>query len=380
MAAACRPRRTDAGPAAEDAGAAAPYERTGVERMNEMRVRQVRTLVAAAGLLVAAVTAAAQGRTDVVTLANGDHITGEVVRLDRGQLEFKTDDAGTIRFEWDKIASLVTNRQVELVMTDGGRLLGTLGTGANGTLTVTGPDGTVAVEMTRVAVMQAVGRSFWRQIDVSIDAGYSYTRSSGIGQLNVNANASRRRPAEVTRISLSLTQTRRDDEEGRRDDRGALDLSYGHFLWSRWFVVGMGRFESNESLGLTLRSQAAFAAGPSLVNTTRTQLMVGAGMAFNDERGVGVEPTQNVEGLFSVRMSYDTYDSPTTNVAASLDYYPSVSDPGRHRLQLDASVRREFWKDLYLATSVYNTFDSRPPNPEANTNDVGLVVSVGWSY
>ena len=40
--------------------------------------------------------AAAQGRTDVVTLANGDRITGEVVRLDRGRLEFKTDDIGTL--------------------------------------------------------------------------------------------------------------------------------------------------------------------------------------------------------------------------------------------------------------------------------------------
>ena len=44
-----------------------------------------------------------QGRTDVVTLANGDRITGEVVRLERGRLEFKTDDAGTLYLEWDKL-------------------------------------------------------------------------------------------------------------------------------------------------------------------------------------------------------------------------------------------------------------------------------------
>ena len=43
------------------------------------------------------------GRTDVVTLANGDRITGEVVRLERGRLEFKTDDAGTLYLEWDKL-------------------------------------------------------------------------------------------------------------------------------------------------------------------------------------------------------------------------------------------------------------------------------------
>ena len=37
--------------------------------------------------------AVAATRTDVVVLANGDRITGEILTLSRGQLEFKTDDA-----------------------------------------------------------------------------------------------------------------------------------------------------------------------------------------------------------------------------------------------------------------------------------------------
>ena len=50
-----------------------------------------------------------------VTLANGDHITGEVVRVERGRLEFKTNDAGTLYLEWDKLSSLVANRFVEVL-------------------------------------------------------------------------------------------------------------------------------------------------------------------------------------------------------------------------------------------------------------------------
>ena len=43
-------------------------------------------------------------------------------------------------------------------------------------------------------------------------------------------------------------------------------------------------------------------------------------------------------------------------------------------------MKREFFKDLILAFNLYNTYDNRPPNPAANTNDVGIVVSLGWSY
>ena len=76
---------------------------------------------------IAATSLDAQGRTDVVTLANGDRITGEVVALNRGQLEFKTDDAGTLYLEWDKLVGVVAARQVEIVTGDGRRFLGQLG-------------------------------------------------------------------------------------------------------------------------------------------------------------------------------------------------------------------------------------------------------------
>jgi hypothetical protein len=122
------------------------------------------------------------------------------------------------------------------------------------------------------------------------------------------------------------------------------------------------------------------AAGPRLVNSNRAQLMIGAGLAFNDERGVDAEPTRNLEALLALRASYFTYDRPRTNLDLTFQYYPSLSSAGRQRFQLDAAAKREFWKDLFLALNVYDTFDSRPPNPSADTNDVGIALSVGWSY
>ena len=75
--------------------------------------------------------AAAQGRTDVVTLGNGDRITGEVKRLERGRLEFETDDAGTLYLEWDNLLSVIAATRVfEVVTGDGRRFVGTLDGGA----------------------------------------------------------------------------------------------------------------------------------------------------------------------------------------------------------------------------------------------------------
>jgi hypothetical protein len=337
-------------------------------------------LVATLALHCVPALAAAEPKTDVVTLANGDRITGEVKRLDRGRLEFSTDDAGTLYLEWDKLVSVVaTARNVEVVTNDGRRFLGSLGVAPPRSIAVTGLAETAILTMPEVTIIRPIGTSFWNKLDGAVDAGFSYSRSSGVAQLNLNSDTVYRKFASQMRLTAALTVTEKDDEEGR-DDRGSVEMSYLRYPWREWFVVGAGRFETNESLGLELRSQIGVATGPRLVNSNRAQLSFGGGIVFNDEAGVDVERVQNVEALVLLETSFFTYDRPKTNLDVSLQYYPSLSNTGRHRLELDAGVKRELLKDLFVGLNVYNSYDNRPPNPAADRNDIGIVASIGWTY
>jgi hypothetical protein len=103
-------------------------------------------------------------------------------------------------------------------------------------------------------------------------------------------------------------------------------------------------------------------------------------VVLNQERGVDTEPTTNVEMVFALRGSYFTYDRPKTSLDGDLRYFPSLSIPGRHRLQTDGAVRRELVRDLFLSLNVFYTFDSAPPNAGAERVDVGTVMSLGWSF
>ena len=162
--------------------------------MRALSVALARTVAtfALAGSMTA--TTAAQGRTDIVTLANGDRITGEVVRLDRGRLEFKTDDIGTLYLEWDNLASLVTTRLVEVTTADGLTFLGSLGQSTARSIAVASTGATAQLAMQDVTEITTIGRSFWRKLDGSFDVGFSYTRSSGIAQLNLKSDAKYRQP------------------------------------------------------------------------------------------------------------------------------------------------------------------------------------------
>ena len=268
----------------------------------------------------------ARSKTDVVTLANRDHITGEVKRLERGRLTLSTDDGGTIYFEWDNVAHVESVNQFEVATTDDRRFFGSLGPAPDGFLAVVGPAGIGSLAMTEVTAITPMGTSFWSKLDGSFDAGFSYTRSSGVGQLNLNSETVFRRPRFTGRLTASVTATKQ--QEGGRDDRGSLEASYVRHRWPRWFVSATGRFESNESLGLRLRSQIGAAVGPRLVNSNRAQMFVGGGLALNDERGVDSEATQNLEAVVLLGTSYFTYDQPRTNVDVS---FQVLSEPQRYR-------------------------------------------------
>ena len=49
--------------------------------------------------------------------------------------------------------------------------------------------------MKEVVLITPIGRSFWSKLDGAIDAGFSYTKSSGIAQLNLNSETVYRKPA-----------------------------------------------------------------------------------------------------------------------------------------------------------------------------------------
>ena len=339
------------------------------------------TLAVLALVIAFAAPAWGQPKTDIVTLGNGDRITGEIKELSRGRLEFKTDDAGTLEIEWVKIVKVEAIREFEVTTTDGRRLLGSLGRSpVDRAVLLVSPGGDTSLPIVEITEITPIGASFWAKLDGSIDGGFNYTRSSGIAQTTLNSTMAYRRPAFLFEITSSATLTQNDDGTDDKDDRADLEVSYVRYRWQRWFVSGAGRLEQNESLGLVLRSQIGGFAGVRTVNTNRAQLAIAGGLVANNEQGIDTAATQNLEGAVFLTSSYYTYDRPKTNFDASFQYYPSLSDWGRQRIQFDAGVRREILKDFFVGLNMFDTFDSAPPNPDAALNDIGVTASIGWSY
>ena len=117
-------------------------------------------------------------KLDTVTIENGDHITGEIEKFDRGKLSFSTDDIGTLAIEWDKIVRLVSPRLFEVELITGQRFLGSLSSPGSRQLAITLEGKSDTVALIDVAVVRP---QFLRTLDRFtgfVDLGFTYQQAN----------------------------------------------------------------------------------------------------------------------------------------------------------------------------------------------------------
>ena len=77
---------------------------------------------------------------------------------------------------------------------------------------------------------------------------------------------------------------------------------------------------------------------------------------------------------------FNQYPKTNFDIANQLQF--GLNEPGRFLLDLNASLRRELWRDFYNAASLYN-FVRQPPAPPASStikSDVGMTLTLGWTF
>jgi hypothetical protein len=339
-------------------------------------VNSWRVFLTMAVVVALLVPAAAQGRakSDQVFLINGDRMTGEIKQVSHGVLGLSTDDMGTLSIEWEDVDSLhsVFGFRVEDQL--GGLRFGSIMLSRAGMLYVSSGGATDSVGQTFVVALVPVEASFWQQLDGSISLGVSYTKSNSLLQVDVR----RRTTRNSWEFDLSSINTAQDEIEDKR--RVDMTLTFRRLFRGRLFTTATFASQVNDELGLDLRLLTGGGLGLNLIRTNRNVLITTAGLSVNREWSNDSEDGLNLEAFAAVEHMVFRYDSPKMNLSTDVIVFPSISDWGRFRTEIDLSASREVVKDFTAGVSFYFSYDSEPRDPGAVNNDNGVVASVGWTF
>ena len=289
-----------------------------------------------------------------------------------------TDHLGTVNIEWDKVVAVTAARLFHVETSNGVRLLGQLATTGPGEFDVIAAEGTFPVDRDAVVYIAPIARGFWRRLDGSLDLGLSYTQSSGVAQLNFSTSATYRLPN--FQLTGSATSYYTKQEEVEDTSRSAADLRAVRPFGQNYLWLAQGGVERNEELGYELRGTVSSGLGRFLVRSNRAIFGIGGGLSTSTELPIEGDRVQYVDALLAMRQSFVSYDYPKTDITMALDIYPGLSQWGRVRAQFDGKIKREIVHDFTIGFTIYDSYDNRPPSAEASKNDVGLSLTIGWTF
>jgi hypothetical protein len=333
-------------------------------------------LLAATQTAVCPVMAVAQS-TDVVEVTNGDRFTGEVRRLERDELAFRTPAAGTIAIIWTEVVSITSTVHFDVELSSGERYSGTIASPSPRLLVVqTASGATKPIELTAIIRMIPVGATVRARTTGGIDVGATFTTADGARAYTLAATATNRTHSYETDLSFdSWLQRRTNTDTLTRND---FELDVRRFLHRRWFAVAKFDVQEDHELDLDWRVVAGGGIGRRLVQSNAMLLSVEGGLDYDGERYSSEGSTDHSAELFA-GVDWD-YFSPVWATEAKVVTTTFISlERQRARLKLDAQMRKNMFWNMYWSVNLFEHFDSDPPGDRERSN-FGVSLGLGWSF
>ncbi|MGI9201660.1 MAG: DUF481 domain-containing protein [Woeseiaceae bacterium] len=350
-------------------------------------------------LLMLVWPAAAFANSDVVIFDNGDRLTGEIKSLERGKLRFKTDATDTISIEWDDVAFLSSEQNIQVELYDGKRYLGKLIiTPAMKTINVQFGGEYEELDSSLVVVMTPIEERALDRLDVAVTAGYNFTKADSVEQFNFGLDAEYR--TEKRSFGLAVNSSISNTSDKDVSQRNAMNINYRRFWPNRWLVSGFVNATRNDELGVDLRTSAGGGGGRIITQSNHNRLLLESGLMYSredlasddntDQPSIQPVPPIDDGGKQSdqksieayVSMDWDVYrfDSPELDLSTSIQIIPSLTESGRVRGEFDIALKWEIIHDLFWEISLYNSYDSNPGTEGASQNDYGITTSLGYDF
>ena len=365
------------GKAAWDRHGAAVRKRLAAERA---RTAILRLILAALVLTWGAASVSAHDKTDVVVLTNGDRLTGEIKGLSQAILTLDTDAGGTLSLEWTHIAGLTSSFDYQVEVTSGERYFGSLqSTAKPGELKIVGAEAGTTVKLNDVFQISPIGRDFWKKLNGNINLGFSYTKSNEAVQYSLDAATRYQNRRYLGLGQLNSIFNTQEGADSTKQQYFGVRLT--RILKKTSGAYGVFQLQSNPDQGYNLRSVLGGGYNRFIIHRESGYLFANAGLVYDREQVVGSSRVDNsAEVVLGLQFANYTLDHPSRTITVGFDTYTNVTDTPRFRAQLNFSLTWEIINNFNVGLSLIDTYDSRPPTVEAETNDMSLSLSVGYTY
>ena len=317
---------------------------------------------------------------DIVSLNNGDRVTGQVKSLAGGKLVVDTAYAGKIALDWSVVESFSSDRNLQVELEGGELVTGTVELEASEGLRVTTPAETMAFNRGQVIGFgpepQPEDYGLLENWHGGLNLGMSVSRgNTDVSNLSFAADPSRETSRDRIAFFLSTLRSAQDGET--TGSLYKLSGRYDRFLSEDLFLYGIGLFDKDEKADLDYRFREGGGLGYRFRKGDHTDVSLRGGISTLQEQFAGLGQTSSGVGNASMELR-SSWLAPLALTAVTT-YSPFLSREGRYLLEGLLGIRLPLFGNLNFGLDFVDSYDSSPPQ-DASKNDLRILSTVGWSF
>ncbi len=345
---------------------------------------------------------------DQITLKNGDHLTGTIVKSDGKTLVLHTEFAGDVTLQFGAITQITSDKELHVSTSDKKTVVGSVTTSDGKIEVATKTGGTVEVPPANVVLIRndaeqaAYDKSLspgllhgWNggvNVGFSLARGNSETENLALAFNAVHATLHDKITLYTSSIDtqnqLSTPSTVANLTEG--------GLRYDRNVGARLFGFGAADFMANALQDLDLRAVYTGGLGYHAIKSDKTVLDFLAGLNYTHETYSNGPPNPPVPPA-TVGVGYTSYGvtnkfaaltlgeelthkaGKTTVLTEKLYFFPDLSDTGNYRMTFGFGSVTKISKWLGWQNQFGDIYVSNPPST-AKKNDVIFTTGLNIAF
>ena len=317
---------------------------------------------------------------DTLYFYKGQILVGDIRGAQLGELTIDETDLAILQVKMYKIKSIKASRRFKIVTQTKDDYYGILQPSAkDGWVNILlDNDDIVQVNIMDINLIIALEEDFFIRLNGNLSAGFSYSKSSALGQMNLSTTV--QYATEQFEYLFNLSAIGSIDSSTYSRDRENASLFISYSLNPSWFPgVGVG-YRRNLELSIASRYQELIGIGNKILTRKYWQLLVFSGLTFNQENSTsGATEGLLLEVPLIFRYDFFKYHRPNIQINSSQSVFYSLSQKNRVRYDGNLTFSWELIRRFYLTLNPYANYDSQPP--EGNSNfDYGLAVSISYRF
>jgi putative salt-induced outer membrane protein len=337
---------------------------------------------------------------DQITLKNGDHLTGTVVKSDGKTLVLHTEFAGDVTVQFAAITAITTDKPLHVALSNGQTVVGPITT-SGGNLEVASKSGApvetpketvVAIrnDADQLAFEKTLHPSLLQGWNGAANVGFSLTRgNSQTENLSLAFNAARAtKDGKLSLYTNAVYGTNQLATPSTTANTESGGIRYDRNINPKMFGFVGADFSSNALQDLNLRSVGSVGFGDHAIKNDRTTLDFLAGGNFTDENYTVTNTTVTppttsklIHNFGALTLGEELMHKlgKTTVLTQKLYFYPDLTQTGEYRGTFDLGLVTKISKWLGWQNHFSDIYVSNPP-AAAKKNDVVLTTGLNFSF